>query len=394
MKLSRRGVIQGAAALGSLWAMGCATSGKSGNGSATGSEAEAAKLPPPGKPQNILILGGTSFLGPALVEFARSRGHTLTLFNRGKTNPGLFPDVEKLQGNRDPNKDNGLKALEGRKWDAVVDTSGYVPRMVKASAELLAPNTDHYVFVSSISVYKDLSKPGITESSPVATVEDETTEKVMEHYGALKALCEKAAETAMPGRVLNVRPGLIVGPDDPSDRFTYWPVRVARGGEVLAPGDGQDPIQFIDARDLARFIILNLERRTTGVYNATGPNQPVLMKDFLELNKQVIGSDARFTWADVEFLKKQKVEPWTDMPAWMPRTGEEGGLGQVNIDKALAAGLAFRPAADTLRDTLAWFKTLPPERQAKLDAGIAAEREKEVLAAWHQEKQQGTAKAE
>ncbi|NMO19699.1 SDR family oxidoreductase [Pyxidicoccus fallax] len=391
MKLSRRGVIQGAAAVGSLWAMGCASTGTSGNGSTTGAAAQAEKLPPPGKPQNILILGGTSFLGPALVEFARSRGHTLTLFNRGKTNPNIFPDVEKLQGNRDPNRDNGLKALEGRKWDAVVDTSGYVPRMVKASAELLAPNTEHYVFVSSISVYKDLSKPGITEASPLATVEDETTEKVMEHYGALKALCEKAAETAMPGRVLNIRPGLIVGPDDPSDRFTYWPVRVARGGEVLAPGDGQDPIQFIDARDLARFIILGVERRATGIYNATGPNKPVLMKDFLEQNKQVIGGDARFTWVDTAFLEKQKVSPWTDLPAWMPRTGEEGGLGMVNVDKALAAGLTFRPTAETIRDTLAWFKTLPPERQAKMDAGITAEREKEVLAAWHAEK--GTAKA-
>ena len=391
MKLTRRGVIQGAAAVGSLWAMGCATTGQSGNGGTDAAKGQGAQLPPPGKPQNILILGGTAFLGPALVEFARSRGHTLTLFNRGKTNPNLFPDVEKLQGNRDPNKDNGLKALEGRKWDAVVDTSGYVPRVVKASADLLGPNVDHYVFVSSISVYKDLAQPGITEASPVATVPDETTENVPEHYGALKALCEKAAETSMPGRVLNVRPGLIVGPDDSSDRFTYWPVRVSRGGEVLAPGDGQDPIQFIDVRDLAQWIILGVERRAKGVYNATGPNKPVLMKDFLELNKQVIGGDARFTWVDTEFLKKHKVEAWADMPAWMPRAGTEGGLGQVNVSKALAEGLTFRPTADTLRDTLAWFKTLPPERQAKLDAGIAPEREKEVLAAWHQEK--GTAKA-
>jgi 2'-hydroxyisoflavone reductase len=390
MKLSRRGVIQGAAAMGSLWAMGCASSSKAGSG-ATDSAAQGSRLPPPGKPRNILILGGTQFLGPALVEFARSRGHTLTLFNRGKTNPGLFPDVEKLQGDRDPNKGEGLKALEGRKWDAVVDTSGYVPRVVKASAELLAPNTEHYVFVSSISVYKDLSQYGINESSPVATVEDETTEKVMEHYGALKALCEKAAETAMPGRVLNVRPGLIVGPDDPSDRFTYWPARLARGGEVLAPGDGQDPIQFIDARDLARWLILGVERRTTGVFNATGPSQPVLMKDFLELNKQVSGSDASLTWVDTAFLEKHKVSPWMDMPAWMPRTGDTKGLGGVSIEKAVAAGLTFRPTAEIVRDTLAWFKTLPPERQAKLDAGLTAEREKEVLAAWHQEK--GAAKA-
>ncbi|MFP2906259.1 SDR family oxidoreductase [Pyxidicoccus sp. 3LFB2] len=393
MKLSRRGVIQGAAAVGSLWAMGCATTGASGTGatdaSAQGQGAQAAKAD---APKSILILGGTKFLGPALVEFARSRGHTVTLFNRGKTNPGLFPDVEKLEGDRDPNKGEGLKALQGRKWDVVVDTSGYVPRMVKASAELLAPNVGHYVFVSSISVYKNLSEYGLNESSPVATVEDETTEKVSEHYGALKALCEKAAETAMPGRVLNVRPGLIVGPDDPTDRFSYWPVRVSRGGEVLAPGDGQDPVQFIDARDLAAWIILNVERKTAGIFNATGPAQPVPMKDLLETCKTATGSDARFTWVDTAFLEKHKVAPWQDMPVWMPRTSEEKGLGRVSIDKAVATGLTFRPTADTVRDTVAWFKTLPPERQAKMGAGVTPEREKEVLAAWHQEK--GSAKAQ
>ncbi|WP_164017893.1 SDR family oxidoreductase [Pyxidicoccus trucidator] len=389
MKLSRRGVIQGAAAVGSLWAMGCATTGKTAEGgtdaSAQGQGAKASA------PKSILILGGTKFLGPALVEFARSRGHTVTLFNRGKTNPGLFPDVEKLEGDRDPNKGEGLKALQGRKWDAVVDTSGYVPRIVKASAELLAPNVGHYVFVSSISVYKDLSQYGIDESSPVATVEDETTEKVAENYGALKALCEKAAETAMPGRVLNVRPGLIVGPDDPTDRFSYWPVRVSRGGEVLSPGDGQDPVQFIDARDLAAWIILNVERNTAGVFNATGPTQPLLMKELLDTCKTATGSDASFTWVDAAFLEKQKVAPWQDMPVWIPRSSEEKGLGRVSIAKALATGLTFRPTADTVRDTVAWFKTQPPERQAKLGAGVTAEREKEVLAAWHQEK--GTAKA-
>ncbi|MFP2927513.1 SDR family oxidoreductase [Pyxidicoccus sp. 3LG] len=392
MKLSRRGVIQGAAAVGSLWAMGCASTGKSGDGagdtSAQGQGAQASKA---SAPKSILILGGTKFLGPALVEFAQARGHTVTLFNRGKTNPSLFPNVEKLSGDRDPNKGEGLKALEGRKWDAVVDTSGYVPRVVKASAELLAPNVGHYTFVSSISVYKDLSQYGITESSPVATAEDETTEDVPKYYGALKALCEKAAETAMPGRVLNVRPGLIVGPDDPTDRFSYWPVRVSRGGEVLSPGDGQDPTQFIDARDLAAWIILNVERSTAGVFNATGPTQPVLMKDLLETCKSATGSDASFTWVDTAFLEKQKVAPWQDMPVWIPRTSEEKGLGRVSIDKALATGLTFRPTADTVRDTVAWFKTLPPERQAKLGAGVTPEREKEVLTAWHQEK--GTAKA-
>ncbi|MCP3136360.1 NAD-dependent epimerase/dehydratase family protein [Pyxidicoccus xibeiensis] len=392
MKLSRRGVIQGAAAVGSLWAMGCASTSKTGDGgngaTAPGQGAQAAKA---SAPKSILILGGTKFLGPALVEFARSRGHTVTLFNRGKTNPGLFPDVEKLSGDRDPNKGEGLKALQGRKWDAVVDTSGYVPRVVEASAALLAPNVGHYSFVSSISVYSNFADYGITEASPVATLEDPASEDVPKYYGALKAACERAAEAAMPGRVLNVRPGLIVGPDDPTDRFTYWPARVARGGEVLAPGDGQDPTQFIDARDLAAFIILNVERNTAGVFNATGPSQPVLMKHLLDTCKTATGSDARFTWVDTAFLDKQKVAPWQDMPVWIPRTGEEKGLGRVSIEKAVAAGLTFRPTADTIRDTMDWFKTLPPERQAKLGAGVTPEREKEVLAAWHQEK--GSAKA-
>jgi 2'-hydroxyisoflavone reductase len=393
MKLSRRGVIQGAAAVGSLWAMGCASSGKAGPGDTGGTApAQDAQGTKASAPKSILILGGTKFLGPALVEFARGRGHTVTLFNRGKTNPGLFPDVEKLEGDRDPNKGEGLKALQGRKWDAVVDTSGYVPRVVKASAELLAPHVGHYTFISSISVYSSLSEYGITESSPLAQADDPATEDVPKYYGALKALCEQAAEAAMPGKVLNVRPGLIVGPDDPTDRFSYWPVRVSRGGEVLAPGDGQDPVQFIDARDLAAFIILNVERNTAGVFNATGPTQPMPMKDLLETCKTATGSDARFTWADTAFLEKHKVAPWQDMPVWVPRTGEEKGLGRVSIDKALAAGLTFRSTADTVRDTVAWFKTLPPERQAKLGAGVTPEREKEVLAAWHQEK--GTAKAQ
>ncbi|MCP3098278.1 SDR family oxidoreductase [Myxococcus sp. K15C18031901] len=382
MKLTRRDVMQGAVMLGSMWAMGCATTGAGGEAAPEGQGAKATRA---SQPLSILILGGTKFLGPALVESARARGHTVTLFNRGKTNPGLFPDVEKLQGDRDPTKAEGLKALEGRKWDAVVDTSGYVPRIVKASAELLAPNVGHYAFVSTISVYKDLSRPGVNESSPVATVDDPATEDVGKHYGALKALCEQAAEAAMPGRVLNVRPGLIVGPDDPTDRFTYWPVRVARGGDVLAPGDGQDAVQFIDARDLAAFIIHGVEKRLAGIYNATGPARPLTIREFLETTKAALGSDARFVWADTEFLSKQKVEPWSDMPVWIPSTNEEGGLGQTSIAKALAAGITFRPTADTVRDTVAWFKTEPAEHQAKLRAGLSPEREKEVLAAFAQQ---------
>ncbi len=387
MKLSRRGVIQAAAALGAVQVLGCAASPKAGPpGGDDPGEA-------PGRPLNLLILGGTRFLGPALVQVAQARGHTLTLFNRGKSNPGLFPEVEKLQGDRDPNHGEGLKALEGRKWDAVIDTSGYVPRIVKASAELLAPNVGQYVFVSSISVYKEMAKADLNEADAVATMPDETKEEVDDlSYGPLKALCEQAAEAALPGRTLNIRPGLIVGPDDGSDRFTYWPLRVAKGGEVLAPGDGEDPVQIIDARDLAAFIIRNVERRTAGIFNVTGPVQPMKMKGMLETLREATGSDARFTWVDTAFLDQQKVAAFADMPAWVPRTGPERGVGNVRIAKAVQAGLVTRPLADTARDTLAWFQGLPPDRQEKLRSGLSAEREKEVLAAWHQAK--GTARAD
>src|SRR5688572_29497367 len=195
----------------------------------------------------LLVLGGTKFLGRAVVEAAVARGHEPTLFHRGLTNPGLFPDLEHLRGDRD----GGLAALQGRTWDAVIDPSGYVPRIVRASAELLADAVEHYTFISSISVYPSFPTPGMDESSPVGTLEDPTVEDVPAHYGPLKALCEQAAEAAMPGRVFHVRAGLIVGPNDPSDRFTYWPVRVAKGGDVLAPGSPERPVQIIDVRDLA-----------------------------------------------------------------------------------------------------------------------------------------------
>lgn len=371
MRLSRRGLIQGAAALGSLWAAGCASTS---SGGASAQSAPVAK-------KKILILGGTGFLGPALVEAAQHRGHTLTLFNRGKTHPGLFPDVEQLHGDRDGN----LKALEGHKWDAVIDTSGYVPRLVKASAELLAPNVEQYVFISSISVYKDGIAPGGDENSPVATVEDEKTEDVSQYYGALKALSEKAAQAAMPGRITVVRPGLIVGQGDTTDRFSYWPVRVARGGEVLAPGDGEDPVQFIDVRDLAAFVIGLVERRTVGTFNALGPVHTLTMRELLEACKAASGADATFTWVEWSWLvEQQKVMPWSNMPVWIPRQGEDKGFTQISNARALAQGLTLRPPVDTARDTLAWFKAQPPERQQKLHAGVTPEREHEVLAAWHQ----------
>ncbi|HWN71590.1 MAG TPA: SDR family oxidoreductase [Haliangium sp.] len=330
------------------------------------------------RPNTLLILGGTGFLGPHVVEAALARGMKVTLFNRGKTNADLFPEVEKLRGDRD----GKLDALRGRTWDAVVDTSGYVPRIVRASAELLAPSVQRYVFISSISAYGDFSREGITEEDPVATMPDETSEDVPAHYGALKALCERAAEQAMPGRVANIRPGLIVGPRDDSDRFTYWPVRIARGGEVLAPGTGQDPVQLIDVRDLAEWIVHVVENRRAGVYNAVGPAERMTMRDMLGRTRDALGSAATFTWADAKFLEEQGVQPWSHMPVWVPSEDDSRGMGTVNVSKAMGDGLRFRPIEDTAQATLAWFQTLPAERQAKLRAGITAEREAEVLAAW------------
>ncbi len=376
--------------------IGCGPGPRNANGPSAVAPAEtAAAAPPPATTQaephaaktsaqvaqqpTLLILGGTGFLGPHTVERAIERGFKVTLFNRGKTNPHLFPDLEKLRGDRDGN----LEALKGRSWDAVIDTSGYVPRLVKNSAELLAPHVQHYTFISSVSVYADFAKPVIDENHPVGTMEDEGNEEVGKFYGPLKALCERAAEAAMPGRVANIRPGLIVGPGDPSDRYTYWPVRIARGGEVLAPGNGQDASQIIDARDLAAWMIHVVEERIVGVYNAVGPADKMTMQQLLQRTRKGVKSDATFTWADAAFLEEQQVAPWMHMPAWVPTVGDYLGFASTDCRKAITRGLKFRPVEDTAADTLAWHRTLPEERQNKLRAGITAERETEVLAAWH-----------
>jgi 2'-hydroxyisoflavone reductase len=330
--------------------------------------------------KTLLILGGTRFLGPEIVDAAKASGWTITLFNRGKTNPGLFPDLEKLQGDR-----NGdLKSLAGRTFDAVIDTSGYVPRQVRDAAALLGKQgAKQYVFVSSISVYASLGKPGVDETAPVAVLKDPTVEKVTEEtYGGLKALCEAAAEAAMPGRATNVRPGLIVGPNDGTDRFTYWPVRVAKGGEVLAPNRPEDPVEVIDVRDLAAWIVRTIDTKTFGVFNAT--SAPIKVGDMLEACKAASGSDARFTWVSAAFLKAQKVEEWSDMPAWTSPEGDDAGGGLVSNARAVAKGLTFRPLRTTAKDTLDWWRKQPAERTAKLKSGLGEEREKAILAAWHE----------
>jgi 2'-hydroxyisoflavone reductase len=326
----------------------------------------------------LLILGGTVFLGRHLVEAAQARGHEVTLFNRGRHNPDLFPDVEELRGDRD----GDLAALKGRTWDATIDTCGYVPRVVKMSAELLTNAVKHYTFISSLSVYADCSVVGIDETAPVGTLQDETVEEVNgETYGPLKALCEQAAEHAMPGRVLNVRPGLIVGPYDPTDRFTYWVHRIAPGGEVLAPGSGKYLVQFIDARDLAEWNVRMMEANRTGVFNATGLDSPLTMEELLNECKTVSGSDARFTWVDEQFLLDAKVQPWMELPLWIPESDpNSAGFSAFDCRKAIAAGLTFRPLADTIRDTLAWDRTRPADVERR--AGLKREREVELLELW------------
>ena len=325
----------------------------------------------------LLILGGTVFLGRHLVEAALECGHTVTLFNRGQHNADLFPSVEKLRGNRD----GDLDALRGRRWDGVIDTCGYFPRIVRASAEMLAQAVDHYTFISSVSVYAEVKQPSIDENAPVATLGDESVEQITEEsYGPLKALCEQAVERALPGRTLVIRPGLIVGPHDPTDRFTYWPHRIARGGEVLAPGKATSRVQFIDVRDLAEWTLRMVEARHTGVFNATGPAHALTMEQMLDECGKVSQSEARLTWVEEKFLLDAGVEGWIEMPLWVPEKEDAYGFMQINCAQAIAAGLAFRPLSDTICDTLAWDATRSPTIEWR--AGIKPERELELLNAW------------
>jgi 2'-hydroxyisoflavone reductase len=368
--LKRREIVLGAS---SLAIVACAKTGTT----------KQSKPVAPKKGLSVLILGGTKFLGPHTVDALRAKGHAVTLFNRGKTNPGLFPDLEKLQGDRK----NDLKALENRQWDAVIDTSAYVPADVTRSAKLLANNVGQYLLISTESVYASFATPGMDETASLATVKDPNTDVINEEtYGGLKALCEKAAEAELPLRTTVLRPGLIVGPLDQTGRFTYWPVRVAKGGEVLAPGAKTHPTQFVDVRDVANFIVRCLEQQFFGIYNVDAAANSLTMGAVMNACKVVSGSDATFTWVGHKFLDEQKVSPWGDMPAWIPPVDDYRGFGQISVAKAIAAGLQLRPLELTVRDTLEWYRSQPVEMQSKLAVGISAEREAQVLKAWHAHK--------
>jgi len=322
----------------------------------------------------ILILGGTRFLGRHLVDAALAAGHEVTLFNRGNTNPTLFPNVETVQGDRE----RDIEKLSGREWDAVIDVAGYLPRIVRLSAQALEKGVKRYVYISSISAYAGFQKVGINESDPVGKLEDESVEQITEEtYGPLKALCEKTVQEIYGDRALILRPGLIVGPYDPTDRFTYWPMRVKRGGDMITPDRPDTPIQIIDVRDLAEFIIKLIEENASGIYNATGPDTELSLGNMLDTCKRVTGSVAAFHWTSVEFLKEHEVAPWSDMPVWIPDTDEDAGFSRVDVSKAVNAGLKFRPLEETIRDTIAWADTRPDDHEWR--AGLNPDKERVLL---------------
>jgi 2'-hydroxyisoflavone reductase len=420
--LSRRDVLRGALAgamLGALPGAGC---------SSTSPRPSAPQNTPAAK-KRILILGGTGFLGPKTVAVAVARGHEVTIFNRGRREK-LLPletKVEHLYGNRDPDlpaddergadgkllhpdaTPKGLEQLVGRRWDVVIDNSGYYPRMVTASAQLLAKQADQYIYISSISAYGVNPPQGGDETTELATLADpavETLGKDFENYGGLKVLCERAAAAAFPGHATIVRPGYIIGPGDPTDRFTYWPARIARGGEVLAPGAPDDPLQWIDVRDLADWLVTLAEHGTAGAFNAIGPPSPARWGDVLQACVAAAASDAKLVWAPVTWLEQNEMAGEDSFPIWVPPVGKFAGFHRWNNDRAEAAGLTFRPIDDTVKAILAWYpgeverrvrvtrelveaakaKGLPPPPAgadpSALRAGPSRDQEQALLAKW------------
>lgn len=326
---------------------------------------------------NILILGGTVFLGRHLVRSAQAGNHNVTLFNRGQRNPGIFPEVENLTGDR-----NGdLAPLKGRKFDAVIDTSGHLPGVVRKSTELLKDNADNYTFISSISAYKDFSSDGLKEGDPTMELAgDNDKEMTMENYGALKVLCENVNSEVFGDRALNIRPGLIVGEFDWSDRLTYWPHRINQGGKVLVPDTKDYKVQFIDVRDLADWIIKAAIEKRNGLYNATGPDKPLTFEKFINACVDVAENKPEPVWVSEKFIEDNEVQGWTELPMWVPASDQ--GINNVDISKAIKDGLTFRPLEDTLRETLKFDKSRGDDYE--LRAGLKKDREKELIEKWNE----------
>ena len=375
------GVATGAIGLGSFPRLGYA-----------GSPVERAFRTPVGRapePLSILIIGGTGFTGPEAVEYALARGHKVTIINRNRTRPDFFKGkVEQLIGDLY----GDMSALKDRSFDAVLDIPTTAPYWVRNVAQYMKGRTKHYTFISTISVYANNRTPGADESDAVFTMPPNLDPYTPDpaargrYYGQLKAFSENLVRETYPNSLV-IRPGLIVGPLDPSDRFTYWPVRIDKGGEVMAPGSPTDPVQFIDARDIAEWTIRMIEAKETGTYNATGPDKPLTMAEMLYGIKGVTTAGAQFTWVPADFLAQHQIRGWRHMPVWIAPGPETAGFSARSVAKAVAKGLTFRPLAVTAKDTLEWAKTRTPEQQKALAegtvAGTSATREAEVLAAWH-----------
>jgi 2'-hydroxyisoflavone reductase len=337
------------------------------------------------KKMKVLFMGGTGFIGPHMVRALLSAGHDVTLFNRGKTNSGLFPDLALIKGDR---LTDDIKQVAGHDWDLIVDTSCYVPRAVDMlTAAVDTDKVKQYVFISTISVYASFAPIGLSEDSPLAQMdEDPDSEDTNKWYGALKVRCEEQAEKAMPGRVTKVRCGLIIGPGDKTDRFTYWPVRAAQSDEMLAPGDGSDPLQTIDVRDLADWVVHCINNKLVGPFNSTNPDGLYTFHDTLNMCRNELNTDLKLTWIPEDFLNTQNLGEGGGLPLWVGSNKEYAGLWKVNAGLAASKGLKARPLSESIRDTWAWWKTLPEERTSKLKTGITRERQAEILAAWHESK--------
>lgn len=380
MPIDRRSFLKSTALLGSALGLGALPSSARAdlaNGVLAYRPETGTQQP---KPLKILILGGTGFIGPNQVQYALNRKHQVTLFNRGKTNTSLFPKVARLVGDR--NVPDGHNALAKGTWDVVIDNPTSNPKWVRGAGQALKGRVGQYMFVSTISVFSDNSKP-VDENGPLNTPSDIDVAFNAQAYGSNKVRSEMEAKNQFGANVTIVRPGLIVGAGDLSDRFSYWPVRIDKGGEILAPGTPFDPVQYVDARDLSEWMIRLAESHTLGTFNATGPSTPTNIGEMLYGIKAVTTADAKFTWVPADFLQEKQVRGWSDMPVWLPPTGRTAGFSRVICQKAYDAGLTFRPLADTAKDTLTWYHSRPAAEQEKARAGIAPEKEREVLAAWH-----------
>ncbi len=382
MGTNRRDFLKTTAAAGGALAAGMGTAALAGCGT-EGAEAAGAGQGQAARSLRILILGGTGFIGPHQVEYALSRGHEVTLFNRGRTNAQLFPEVEKLVGDRE----SDLSALEGRSWDVVVDNSATnAPHWVEASANLLRDSCERYIFVSTRSVYADTSRIPMNIDAPVWTYESAGVEPGAERlpYGLGKAISEQIARDIFgEDRTLVFRPGLIIGPGDNTDRFTYWPVRIHRGGEVLSPGDGTDPVQIIDVRDFGDWLVRMAEAGEHGTYNVVGPATPRPMAEMLYGIRAVTTAETTFTWVDADFLRDAGLRPYAEMPVWRPARDGYEGFARFDLTPEVEKGLTFRSLADTTAATLEFHFSRPADQQARVFNRLSAEREAEVLAAWH-----------